>query len=302
VEALAFNQPPRTSSATDEPSVTPPIDFPLTSTFENRSFLPISASLLEWSFPWSPTGEWPELENQFCDLSNPGKQSSTYQPTISDFPHDLGAELQSDETSFFNFPDDHILEVPSLTLLNAAMKVAQRLSVAELIWDMSAISPFFQSESSRTSITSPLCSDGLLNPFDLSPENGAQADHALNHDELPSHLRPTPTQRMIPHHPLLDLLPWPETRDKFIQVFNLPVNLRPQSAQDPLGLARLVYDIEDPGGEGLKICGQNPIQSNDWEIGQLIFERWWWAFDTDIVERSNRAREVRGEQRLRLKQ
>ena len=234
-------------------------------------------------------------------MSDPGKQLSAQQSGILDFPPDLVAELQSDETLLFNFPDDHLLEVPSLTLLNGAMKVAQRLNVTELIWDMSAISPFFQSETARTSITSPVYSGGLSSAFDSSSENGAQSNHAINCDELPSHLRPTPTQRMIPHHPLLDLLPWPETRDKFIQVFNLPVNQRPQSAQDPLGLVRLVYDIEDPGGEGLKICAPDPIQPNGWEIGQLIFERWWWAFDTGVVERSNRARKKRGEQSLRLK-
>lgn len=119
-------------------------------------------------------------------------------------------------------------------------------------------------------------------------------------DNLPSHLQPTPTQRLIPHHPVLDLLPWPSTRDKLIQVFNLPVNLRPQTARDPMGVVRLVYDMEDSSGEGLKVNGQDPFEPQEWEIGQLLFERWWWAFESIVVANSNCARRDRGKEPLRL--
>lgn len=118
--------------------------------------------------------------------------------------------------------------------------------------------------------------------------------------ELPYHLLPTPTQRIIPHHPIIDLLPWPSTRDKLIHVFHLPVNLRPENAQDPLSLLRLVYDMEDDGGEGMRISGRDPFEPCAWEIGQVVFERWWWAFEIGVVERSNRTRVSRGESQLTL--
>lgn len=76
--------------------------------------------------------------------------------------------------------------------------------------------------------------------------------------------------------------------------------MRPGNAQDPMGLVRLVYDMEDDSGEGITITGQNPFEAGTWEIGQLVFERWWWAFDTGVVEGSNRSRRSRGKERLAI--
>lgn len=215
-------------------------------------------------------------------------------PLSIDGSHDLSAELQADDTSFFTFPDDRILEVPSLTLLNAAVKVAQRLNLNNLIWDFTAVSPFYNPESSNSSISSPSSLETGLSISATSPAS------SVDLTELPPHLLPTRTQCMIPHHPIIDLLPWPSTRDKLIQVFHLPVNLRPSTAQDPMGLLRLVYDMEDGGGEGMRISGDDPFEPSVWEIGQVMFERWWWAFEISVVERCNRARGNRGERVLSL--
>lgn len=215
-------------------------------------------------------------------------------PLNIDGTYDLSAELQAYDTSFFTFPDDRILEVPSLTLLNAAVKVAQRLNIHGLIWDFTAISPFCNPASSNNSILSPPSLQSGLSTSATSPAS------SVDLTELPSHLLPTPTQRLIPHHPIIDLLPWPSTRDKLIQVFHLPVSLRPETARDPMGLLRLVYDMEDGGGEGMRITGCDPFEPSVWEIGQVVFERWWWAFEISVVERSNRARGNRGERILSL--
>jgi hypothetical protein len=83
-----------------------------------------------------------------------------------------------------------------------------------------------------------------------------------------------------------------------IQVFNLPVHMRPSIAQDPMGLVRFVYDMEDESGEGVVVTGQNPFEPGTWEIGQLLFDKWWWAFDTAVVESSNRSRKNRGKAKL----
>lgn len=240
-----------------------------------------------------------DLETETHDLSDLDKQLEDEFPSITGGGHDISEELQAYDTTFFTFPDDHTLEVPSLTLLNAAMRVAQQLKISELIWDMAATSPFYQgsSASSSNSSRSPPSMESGSSTSRPSPANsGLQIDLT----ELPSHLQPTRTQRLIAHHPLLDLLPWPSTRDKLIQVFNLPIHMRPGNAQDPMGLVRFVYDVEDDSGEGLAITGQNPLEPGTWEIGQLVFERWWWAFDTSAVESSNRSRKNRGKARLRI--
>lgn len=240
-----------------------------------------------------------ELEPDPGSLSELNEQLANDLPGITGGGHDISEELQAYDTTFFTFPDDHILEVPSLTLLNAAMRVAAQLKVSDIIWDIAAISPFYQpssSGSSDTSLSPPALESGLSTSRPSPTNSSSQVDLT----ELPLHLQPTRTQRSIAHHPLLDLLPWPSARDKLIQVFHLPVHMRPGNAQDPMGLVRFVYDMEDDSGEGVTITGQNPFEPGTWEIGQLVFERWWWAFDTGVIEGSNRSRKNRGKARLAI--
>lgn len=212
---------------------------------------------------------------------------------------DVSSELQTSETTIFTFPDDHILEVPSLVLLNAALQVAQRLNIADLIWDLSANSPFCQGDTSKN-FSSSSSSSAAASPSCLQTPSLTITIDSSSTLVLPNHLRPTTTQRSLPHHPILDLLPWPSTRDKLIRVFNLPPNLRPKSAQSPMGLIQLVQDMEDDGNEGVRVHGPDPCEACGWEIGQLMFEKWWWAFDTEIVFESNLARKKRGEKALTL--
>lgn len=209
----------------------------------------------------------------------------------------LSDRLQTYQSSTFSFPDDHLLEIPSLTLLNAATKVAQRLNIAGILWDLTAMSPFYQ-QPDRQTISSP---PSLLSGSSSPPSTAFSPERTDDIIELPRHLQPTTSQRLIPHHPILDLLPWPSTRDKLIQVFHLPPEMRPKSAQDPIGLLRFVYDMEDVNGEGIKVRGGDPFAPEAWEVGQVVFERWWWAFDGEIVERSNCMRKERGENQLMMR-
>lgn len=222
--------------------------------------------------PNSPAKTWQFLSNSanLVDGLNP----------------DISASLQSHQTSTFTFPDDRIIDVPALTLLKAVLTVATRLNLTEYLWDLSGVSPFFSG--------SPMDEPNALNCGSNSPANISTLVATL-----PANYRPTPTQRLVPHHPILDLLPWPTVRDKLIQVFSLPANLRPAPAADPMGLVTLVYDIEDPT-EGLRVSGSDPFMADMWEVGQLVFQRWWWAFESPIVERSNQLRKKRGHQGLVL--
>ncbi|KAF9888136.1 hypothetical protein FE257_009272 [Aspergillus nanangensis] len=218
----------------------------------------------------------------------------------SENAYSLSDQLQMHQSSTFTFPDDHLIEIPTLSLLKASMIVARRLNIADLLWDFSAVSPFFLGGAQidgQLSLSPPSL---MFSSSASSPIEGRQEKDPMDVGTLPDHIRPTVSQRLIPHHPVLDVFPWPGTRDKLIHVFSLPVDLRPRSAQDPMGLFRLVYDIEDVGGEGVRIQGQDPFDKDSWEIGQLVFERWWWAFETDIVDQSNRARTKRGEKGLIL--
>jgi len=68
-------------------------------------------------------------------------------------------------------------------------------------------------------------------------------------------------------------------------------------ARDPMALMQLVYDLDD-SAEGLRTTGSDWRDEMNWEVGQKVFENWWFVLDRDIIRRSNALRERRGARRL----
>jgi hypothetical protein len=62
-----------------------------------------------------------------------------------------------------------------------------------------------------------------------------------------------------------------------------------------MSLMHLAYDMEDESGEGVRVRGDDVFEVGAWEIGNVVFGRWWWAFDSVLVDGWNRARRGRGE-------
>ncbi|KAL8348556.1 hypothetical protein RB598_001712 [Gaeumannomyces tritici] len=180
----------------------------------------------------------------------------------------LGSEAANVGGDSFSFPDTCLLPVQELTLIRALLRIADRLGCTSTIWDIKTLSPFNGPASAATGL-------------------------------LPETWRPTSTQAGVPHHPVLDLVPWPSARDRLINIFSLPESMRPPSAAGPLGLVQFVYDLED-ASEGLRMYGGDPYDAESWEVGQTLFEKWWFVFDRNIVNQSNRWRSLRGARKLRL--
>lgn len=179
--------------------------------------------------------------------------------------HAMTQTSRSESTDFdqcLDFPDEAHLPMLELNLLRGAMAVAKRLQVDAIIWSLESTSPFYN-----------------------SPE--------LTYTHLPINLRPTAVQLNNPHHPALDILPWPSVRDRLILVFSQPEDLRPPSARGPTGLVEFVYDLED-SAEGVRIWGDDPYSDQNWEVGEKLFKNWWWALDGRVVNRSNQLRCNRG--------
>ncbi|KAI1347359.1 hypothetical protein F5Y01DRAFT_307586 [Xylaria sp. FL0043] len=171
----------------------------------------------------------------------------------------------SSETTDVSFPDSYYLPVNELTLLRGLMRIAMRLRCnTTKIWDLGADSPF--TDGTHTAQTT---------------------------QELPLVWRPTLSQSSIPHHPVIDLLPWPSVRDRIILLMGLPDEARPPALAGPLAIAQLAYDLED-GAEGARIWGDDPCEPTSWEVGQTLFERWWFVFDRKVVDQSNYWRALRG--------
>jgi len=177
---------------------------------------------------------------------------------------DFPSALQQHLSRTFAFPDDYHMAVPELKLLSACLVIAKRLQIDEALLVLASQSPFSKAAGRRKS-----------------------------YEHLPAHLRPTPTQLSVAHHPILDLFPWPPVRDRLISVLALRPEVQPPGAVCPHGLMDLVYDMED-GAEGVRVWGEDPSDWRNWEVGERVFGRWWWAFDGETVRCSNERRVARG--------
>jgi hypothetical protein len=216
------------------------------------------------------------LSTASCHSSTPSSSFSSqpgFLPVQSptDFSAELG-ELSDLELSQFTFPDISHIDIPFLKLHKVGMTIAGLLNCADTVYD-----PMF-----KRTVTAAQFSD-------------------LG---LPTNLLPTPVQGKIPHHPVLDVLPWPSVRTKLIVVFSQPVHLRPPIARDETGIMQLVQDLDDET-DGIRVAeGQqndaDALDDRNWEIGQAFYRNWWWALDTGLVQRSNKLRRDRGARPLTL--
>ncbi|KAI8956152.1 hypothetical protein F4801DRAFT_4047 [Xylaria longipes] len=170
----------------------------------------------------------------FLDTLDPSAllNSSSTSPSVSN----------NSDTTGISFPDSYYLPVHELAILRGLVLIAMRLHCnTATIWQLSANSHF--NDGTHTALTTR---------------------------ELPEVWRPTLSQLTIPHHPVIDLLPWPSVRDRIIMLLCLPDNARPPAAAGPLAVAQLAYDLED-GAEGVRIWGDDPCEPTSWEVGQVLF-------------------------------
>ncbi|KAF9772913.1 hypothetical protein IL306_009337, partial [Fusarium sp. DS 682] len=212
-------------------------------------------------------------------------EDNTRDGIATDTRHDLAADFGGTDMSMFidtsslssspsssegqTFPDSYHIPLLQHTLLKAVMRIADRLNLKPDLWDLAGNSAF---------------NTGTATPA----------------SQLPPSWQPTPSQVAIPHHPVLDLLPWPGVRERAIFILSLPDELRPPRAQGALAIVNFAYDVEDTA-EGVRIYGDDPYDPCNWELGQVMFERWWFLFDNSIISTSNRWRRARGAPPLLLK-
>ena len=170
-----------------------------------------------------------------------------------------------------DFPDSYLLPVTELILLRACMRIGERIQCNDRMWGIDANSSF---------------NDGTMSSSAVSM--------------LPLSWQPTKSQTTIPHHPIVDLMPWPSVRDRLLLIMTLPDSQKPASVgAGPLAVAQLAYDMED-SCEGLRVWGGDVYDPLAWEVGQVMFEKWWFVFDRQVVDRSNYWRRMRGAPDLKV--
>jgi hypothetical protein len=162
-----------------------------------------------------------------------------------------------------SFLDDYFLEVPLLKSYKAVSSIADILGISDELF-----TPTYRH---------------TLQPIHDRP--------------VPSWLQPTAAQQLIPHHPFIDLLPWPQVRTKLVIMFSMPDRQRPPVARGPMGVITMMHDMDDTT-EGLRVMGENELDPNSWEVGQWFFSRWMFVLDSEVIKRSNELRDLRGAARL----
>ncbi|KAF2020894.1 hypothetical protein BU24DRAFT_487418 [Aaosphaeria arxii CBS 175.79] len=206
----------------------------------------------------------------------------TYLPDLLPSSTSPSSSSSTSPTPPLNFPltpDAFHLNVPILSAIRASSTIATVLGVSNHIWD-----PTYM--HTLTTIPDP---------------------------STPSNLHPTTSQMTIPHHPVLDILPWPSVREKLICILALPSALRPQVAREDDGgdgqskaVFQLIQDADDMN-EGCRVHatllgwdGPNEMEEEAWELGEMFFRNWWWCFDGRVLASTNRKRRERGLLPLRV--
>ncbi|KXJ86180.1 hypothetical protein Micbo1qcDRAFT_168787 [Microdochium bolleyi] len=180
-----------------------------------------------------------------------------------------GSHATSDDEQ--TFPDSYLLPVTELILLRACGRIGERIQCNDRVWQLDATSTFV---------------DGTMS--------------LLSSSMLPPSWQPTQSQSTLPHHPIVDLLPWPSVRDRLLLIMSLPDALKPATVgTGGMAVVQLAYDMED-SSEGLRVWGEDVYDSAAWEVGQVLFEKWWFVFDRQVIERSNYWRRMRGAPDLKL--
>lgn len=142
---------------------------------------------------------------------------------------------------------------------------------------------------------------GTTSPFNQQSPAPRQGDLAAS--SWPENLRPTPLQRVIMHHPWIDLFPLPRMRDNFLRA------LSRASGSDRVNEDGLCRDIVDVGaGEGvdkaaLVVWGE-PWDPRSWEATEMFLTKWGWILEgcTEVLEATNYWRKKRGLRPFRFKE
>ncbi|RII15538.1 hypothetical protein CUC08_Gglean003581 [Alternaria sp. MG1] len=240
--------------------------------FGNTAVDPSFMSLAQYDMTFNTSAISSSFVGDQFGISPGLTYASGAQSDTSTLDSQVSAELQDLETSQFTFPSDHIIDIPGLKTMEISLRIAQMLGLGDELLDLTI---------KRVLDVSKL-------PVPL--------------EDLPENLRPTEAQLLLPHNPMIDVLPWPSVRTKLICLFSQPDQLRPPIARGSMAIMRLLYSIDDES-EGLRVvsdANEQGIDVKGWEVGQAVFKDWWWILDPEIVSNSNRLRNIRGAPRLEI--
>lgn len=134
-----------------------------------------------------------------------------------------------------------------------------------------------------------MCQDDTISIFSCAGPNSP-------HEAVPLSLRATSLQQQIPHHPWLDIFPFPRMRDNLILAGN---------ALDDDELCHDLTGFWDTRNDNatLLVWG-TPWDPQNWEVTEAFARKWGWLLQgcPEILISTNKWRVERGEKLLRWRQ
>ncbi|KAL6405227.1 hypothetical protein AUP68_12071 [Ilyonectria robusta] len=175
---------------------------------------------------------------------------------------------------------ERLLSVMQINIFHALHRNSEALGQSTLWLFCDSISPFGKTDPENTS----------------TPSNTILA--AGMAAQYPRSLTPTMLQLSTPHHPWIDLLPWPKLRDRIIYLCYITEEMD----DDDLCLDMAEFDApRDRESVSLIVWGE-PWDSRGWEVTVPFLRKWGWLLEgcTDLLEGTNYWRTRRGERKLKF--
>jgi hypothetical protein len=164
------------------------------------------------------------------------------------------------------------IQLTTMSFVTACFANAAMIGISpEALWDPTSQSPFYQMQTTNTKTL-------------------AHVKHLL---------QPSSTQLDNPHHPYLDILPFPAFRNRTIQLL--------QIQPPPFDPAQLCQDLKNDGiicwgstrrNKGDSMDSGVPWDIRSWEVRPWFLKKWWILFDGPDGEMYQHSRwwcELRGE-------
>lgn len=147
-----------------------------------------------------------------------------------------------------------------------------------------------------------LIDDDASSPF--SPYTYALSHHPSAENipqmRLPKSLAPTALQRSTPHHPWLDILPFPQMRDNLLRLESDTNTAMEKHQYDADSLCHWMVGLDANQKESGLILWGDPWNLASWEVTAEFFHKWGWTLEgcVDLFRSTNYWRVRRGERPL----
>lgn len=205
--------------------------------------------------------------NSIIDPPDPGSLSYRFECTIAPRnAHEYMRELE------FQITQSYVLGTPNIDHLLTLSKLNIQHAINQNIVAIGMTLEWLKSDEA-TSIFSVACP-------------------GFSERGIPVSLRPTMLQRTKPHHPWLDIFPFPQMRDNIIDV---------EEVIDDIQLCHDVMAFWDTRNtEAMLLVWGHPWDPTNWEVTQGFLRKWGWTIRgcSEILESTNVWRNLRGEQKL----